>query len=545
MFKRLTAVLLVLVLALSACGKGKRDERYVSDRPMDVFAAIEAVRDLRDCTFELQVSQMDDESGELGALQYTLSGVWYASIKQARAELRLADGTLLTTLSIDGSDLYADLGTAASVLETKYRELEEEEYAAEMENAARDLKEGVVRIPLGEDPWTAWESGRLSQSREKLKELYQRVKRLNSRRVKMEDHVGRLSLGLGDLQNTLLEITGDLLENREVYQGELTKVLTEDFGLLLDHSDRDAGTRLEERWTEYELTREEIEELQSTGDFNGWTVKLLACGDESSGYSLDLTMNFSEAKNYCLSACPAQASELEMPGAYVQVQDAAQYAMQVYEDASLYLEQYQDGDVVGKMEELTDEELEDFFDASAAESVETVTTAPVEGSSTLITTSITTSDGMQRTVPLLAHYDALKAEGSTNVAADVYQSSSGYVLEYVSTDERDLAKAARDNAEMYATEFKENWGFDIITEASQSVVSADGDVAAAGMAYHDSDLDQDVTAITCCLGVKNSSEMIYLDLFVYSKSVTDKELQAMEDLMHYLGVELPVEIIKN
>lgn len=127
----------------------------------------------------------------------------------------------------------------------------------------------------------------------------------------------------------------------------------------------------------------------------------------------------------------------------------------------------------------------------------------------------------------------------------MFQSSNGYVLEYVAAERRDLAKVAKENADMYAEDFRENWGYPTVTEPSQSILSANADAAMAGLAYHNVDVDQDVTVITGCLDVENSNEMLYFDLFVYSKSVTDKEISAIGDLLQVLGTELPVEIIKN
>lgn len=549
MLKRLSALTLVLtmLLVLCSCGKEKAgsDKGYASSQPMDVFAAIEAVRELKDFTYDLRVSDVDPDSGEAGDVRYTVHGAWYTSVKQASAQIKLSNGTALTTLTVDGADLYADLGTAASVLSARFEQIGSGLYADDMVGARKRLKEDYVHFTFSEDPWSTLESGRLSGSRESLKKLYEKVKRNNAKRVRMEEHTGKLSLGLGDLQGTVLDITGDLNRNRALYVGELSRVLEEDFGSVLAWSGMDAEGLLNEKWFLFQDTEEELAQLQSDGDINGWTAKLLSCGDEEHGYSLDLTLCFDSSVNCCLSVYPAQAQSVKTPAKYVEAEDVAESAYLIYQEGKEYLKHpgASEEEASGE-QELTDEEAEDYF------GLEDLSTAPVstqsmEGSTGLITTTMYTHDGAERTVPLLAKYEKLRSEEGGDRPADVSQSSDGYVLEYSVIKKRDLAEAAAENAQIYAREFRETWGHDIIREATDSVRSASGDVAAAGMAYHDVDLDQDITVITCCLNVENSGEMLYFDLFTYSKNITKQELRAINELMGQLGVELPLEIIKK
>lgn len=555
MIKRLTALLLAvsMLFSLSACGKGEEavditGKRYASDRAMDVFAAVEAVRQLKDYTFELRVSQLDPESGQLLRTNYTASGAWYSSTGQAQAQIALEDGTVLTNLTLDGSALYADLGTAASVLAPRLRELGWEADSRALEEAQERLQGDVVCIPLAEDPLTAWKSGRLCGSREGLERLFQKVKNNNARRVKLEKHVGSLSLGLGDIQSTLLDVTGDLLGNQSLYQGEFAQVLSEDFGPVLEQMNLEAESLLGEKWESIRQTDEELSELQSDGAFNGWTAKLLACGDEKSGYSLDLTLNLSRATNYCLSVWPAQAEKLTVPEQTWELREDAQSAAVVWQSAKK-LVNHEGGEEEEELagidaEEYSGDQFKEIFgldDMSWAD----VSTTAVEGSDSLVTGVMTTMDGGSRTVPLLVEHQELQSNSSSGQLDDIYESSNGYVLEYTTANKKDFAQTAENNAKLYADEFRNERGWDIVSEPGSSTVSGKGDAAAAGLVYHDGDSGQDVTVITCCLDVENSRFMLYLDIFVYSKSVTDRELQAIGDLMHYLGVEMPVEIIQN
>lgn len=550
MFKRLTALTLALtlLLTLTGCGRSRQTEdtqgrQFASETPMDVFEAIDAVRALKDFTFELQVSRVDADTGALGERKYTASGSWFTSTRQAAIEMKLGDESALTTLTVDGANLYADLGTAAAALQEHFEALGAEEYAEDMRGVTARLSEDMVHIPLKEDPWTALESGRLSGSRAGLETLYQKVRQTNAKRVTLERNVGKLSLGLGDLQGTLLDIAGELVRNKALYQGELGRVLTEDFGAVLGETGVDADTLLDEKWAVYEETGEELSALQEAGDFNGWTAKLLACGDERSGYTLDLTLCFNEPVNYFLNVYPAQPKPVEPPRSAVELQDAAESVMLVWLDGKTYLNQTLTAQEEELGEELTEEELQEAVDEAGDGFA--VETAPMEAFPSLVTARIYTDDGCSRTVPLLADYESLEGEGEEGRPVDVFQSSNGYVLEYVNAEERDLAETARANAEMYATEFRDGWGYDTVLEPTQAVVSAAGDVAVAGVAYHNVDLEQDVTVLTGCLSVENSHDILYFDLFVYSKSVTDKEIAAIGALMQALGVEQPVEIIKN
>jgi hypothetical protein len=168
-------------------------------------------------------------------------------------------------------------------------------------------------------------------------------------------------------------------------------------------------------------------------------------------------------------------------------------------------------------------------------------TQSAEDSLTAVT--MATSDGGERRVPLLPGYEEM--QGGKDGSSDVYQSSNGYVLEYVTAEKRDLAQAAEENARLYADEFREGQGMEIVQAPTSSVTAAQGDGAAAGLVYHDKLTNQDVTLITCCLGVENSKEMLYLDLCVYSKSVTDQEIDAIGALMGELGLKLPLDIVKK
>ena len=366
------------------------------------------------------------------------------------------------------------------------------------------------------------------------------MKHYNAKRVKKGKQVSKLSLGLGDLQGTLLDITGDLINNKAVYQQGLGAVLQEDFGMLLDSGDWTTEALLEQKWSVYEETYETLMELQTMGDFNGWTAKLLAAGEEGVGYTLDLTKNFDQGTNYCFSVWPAQAEPVKVPQKAVEAQDTPGEVLEVYLVAKHYLEQTAESKE--EPEEMTQEELEENLDQNSG--------TPIEGRSredglALVDADITTDDGVSVTVPFLSKYDKLEGEGSDGSFNDIYQASNGYMLEYVTAEARDPKKAAKENAEMYVKEFRDTWGFEIVQEASEPQVSADGKVAMAGMGYRDKELDQDVTVITGCIGVEGSKFMLNFDLFVYSKSVTDKELQGIEDLMHALGVELPVTVTKN
>ena len=165
------------------------------------------------------------------------------------------------------------------------------------------------------------------------------------------------------------------------------------------------------------------------------------------------------------------------------------------------------------------------------------------GEDSLTAVTMATSDGGERTVPVLCAYEEM--QGGKDGSSDVYQSSNGYVLEYVTAEKRDLAQAAEENARLYAEEFREGQGMEIVQKPTASVTSTEGDAAAAGLVYHDKQTKQDVTVLTCCLGVENSGEMLYLDIFVYSKSVKKQEIAAISALMRELGLELPLEILKK
>lgn len=554
MGRRLISLLLAMAFALSltACGQQKRqsgsseEKQYASDHGLNPFEAIEAIRNLKDLTFDLRVSTVNPETGETVRTKYTASGAWYTSTKQASLTVALEDQSVLTSAVLDGDRLYTDAATAANTLSEHFAALDGEEYqydSQEMKEAAAAFSKDYVSFQLKEDPWTALESGGLSKTRADLKALYGTVEKGNRKRVSMGDLLGTLSLGLGDLQGTLLDITGNLLKYKSDYQAELAGVLSGGFEAVLNASGWDAEDLLEEKWTEYEETYETLAALQTAGDYNGWTAKLETCGDEENGYTIDLTLNFDDPVNYFLNVYPAEAQPVAVPEESTDNGEVADEVLALYRGAKEYFAALSDlSDSEGV--ELTEDEVKENFGDTDSFSGK-VETAPVEGYDSLLATNMVTDDGVRVTVPLLAVYDDLQGESIAEGVNDVFESSNGYVMEFVSMEKRDIEQAVGSNAKMYETEFKESWGYEITQTHSQTFVSKDRSAAVAGMGYYDSDEKQDVTVITGCIDVPDSEYMLCFDLFTYSKSVTNQEISAIQDFLTYLGLEMPITVTQN
>ena len=554
MGRRLISLLLAMAFALSltACGQQKRqsgsseEKQYASDHGLNPFEAIEAIRNLKDLTFDLRVSTVNPETGETVRTKYTASGAWYTSTKQASLTVALEDQSVLTSAVLDGDRLYTDAATAANTLSEHFAALDGEEYqydSQEMKEAAAAFSKDYVSFQLKEDPWTALESGGLSKTRADLKALYGTVEKGNRKRVSMGDRLGTLSLGLGDLQGTLLDITGNLLKYKSDYQAELAGVLSGGFEAVLNASGWDAEDLLEEKWTEYEETYETLAALQTAGDYNGWTAKLETCGDEENGYTIDLTLNFDDPVNYFLNVYPAEAQPVAVPEESTDNGEVADEVLALYRGTKEYFAALSDlSDSEGV--ELTEDEVKENFGDTDSFSGK-VETAPVEGYDSLLATNMVTDDGVSVTVPLLAVYDDLQGESIAEGVNDVFESSNGYVMEFVSMEKRDIEQAVGSNAKMYETEFKESWGYEITQTHSRTFVSKDRSAAVAGMGYYDSDEKQDVTVITGCIDVPDSEYMLCFDLFTYSKSVTNQEISAIQDFLTYLGLEMPITVTQN
>ncbi|MCD8189315.1 MAG: hypothetical protein LUD78_03695 [Clostridiales bacterium] len=568
MRNRIIAFVLALgmILSLAGCGSSSSADSsaasssgssttvtktYTSETAMDVFETIEAVQALEDFTFTLQVNSLDEETGEAVSTTMTLDGAWYASAKQASLTVTMANGETLTTLLVDGDQLYVDVVTASSYLSERFKDTDEEDseyFVEELADLAESFPTDYILIQLQEDPWATLDGDSFAAVKELLENVYKSIKKATADEVSTSSSTCTLSLGLGTLQTQLLEVYESLVEDKSTYQTFLSDYIEQNFSALLDASGWTMADLMDTIWYDYEETYEDLTELESYGDWNDWTMKLVTCGDEDSGYTLDLTDCRDDSVNYCLNVYPVDSDadlSIGMPSESTEYTDIAEDVFTVFMDAIIcrnYLEGFDDEE---DGEDYDDEEdYEDYFDDDEEEtevSDELETTA-IEGYDRLVATEMVTDDGVTVTIPVMKKYNTVEVESGSNGVVDIFMYTANYQMEYsnIVTDGRDIEEITQENLEIFASTFEDDYEY-TLTQAASAVVSAeDGTACVGGLAYYDEDEECDVTILTGNIVVEDSDYVIGFDLFIYNDSLSNKEYNSITDFLTYLGLEAPV-----
>ncbi len=563
MRNRIIAFVLALAMALSLAGCGNSADAdssagsttvtktYASETAMDVFETIEAVQALEDFTFTLQVNALDEETGEATSTTMTLNGEWYASTKQASLAMTMANGETLTTLLVDGDQLYVDVVTASGYLSERFKDTDEEDseyFVEELADLAESFPTDYISIQLQEDPWATLDGDGFAAVKELLENVYKSVKKATEGEVSTSSSTCTLSLGLGDLQTQLLEVYESLVEGKDTYQTFLSDYINQNFSALMEASGWTMSDLMDTIWYDFEETYEDLTELEAYGDWNDWTMKLVTCGDGDSGYTLDLTDRRDDSVNYCLNVYPVEEDAdlaIDAPEASTEYSTIAEDVFTVFMDAIIcrnYLNGFDDEEDEESYDD--EEDYEDYFDDDEEEteiSDELETTA-IEGYDRLVATEMVTDDGVTAIIPVMKKYNTVEVETGSNGVVDIFLYTANYQMEYsnIVTDGRDIEEISQENLEIFASTFEEDYEYALTQEASEVVSAADGSACVAGLAYYDEDEECDVTILTGNIVVEDSDYVIGFDLFIYNDSLSNKEKNSITDFLTYLGLESPV-----
>ncbi|MCC8076031.1 MAG: hypothetical protein LIO95_08855 [Clostridiales bacterium] len=556
---------LAMVLSLAGCGgsssgDGSADssagsttvtKTYASETALDVFETIEAVQALEDFTFMLQVNSLDEETGEAASTNMTLTGAWYASAKQASLTVTMANGETLTTMLVDGDTLYVDVVTASNYLSERFKDTDEVDsdyFVEELADLAESFPTDYISISLQEDPWATLDGDGFAAVKELLENVYKSIKKDTADEVSTSSSTCTLSLGLGDLQTQLLEVYESLVEDKSTYQTFLSDYIDQNFSALLDASGWTMSDLMDTIWYDFEETYEELTELDAYGDWNDWTMKLVTCGDETSGYTLDLTDRRDDSVNYCLNVYPTEEGadlSIEVPEEATEYSTMSEDVFTVFMDAIIcrnYLQGFDDEEE--DEEDDSDEDYEDFFtdDEEETEVSDELETTAIDGYDRLVSTEMVTDDGVTATIPVMKKYNTVEVETGSNGVVDIFMYTSNYQMEYsnIITDGRSIEEITQENLEIFSSTFVEDYEYVLTQEASEVVTAADGSACVGGLAYYDEDEECDVTILTGNIVVEGSDYVIGFDLFVYNDSLSKKEKNSITDFLTYLGLEAPV-----
>lgn len=553
MLKRITALVLSLcmVMALTSCWKWKKEanqgdasqsveKNYASQQAMDLYETLDAIRQLKDKSFELQINEADPKTGNPTRTLMTISGTSLESSRQAELHFQLK-GQPFTTVLVSGGTLLLAAKDASDCLSDSFGQLmgmDEEEQSfltEELSDIAAQLPEGYVSFRLEEDLWDSRESGSLSAGRVLLEQTLE------------EERAGLLSQTQTGEESCLLELEGEQLRKRllplaqclngerEIHKKGITGVLEDGFAAVLKAYGSSPSDWFETKWGKYDLLHTALEE--ENGAWTGWKMRVVTCGDAASGYTIDLTDLRETPRNYCLSVYPTQEKLKEAPQG-VPSEDAAEPLAILYADFEIYRNYLKEEGKLVSSEYQFGEGGEGLLEMGQ------LVTAPINGRPNLRSTVIYTEDGCQVTLPVPAVYQEAEVELSENLVTDIFLSSNGYVMEYCNLLQRSVKSQVQDNLDIYEDTFCQEQGYSR-TQASAVVTNSSGSIAVGGMSYYDEEQKQDVTILTGSIAVPDSDYSIGFDLFLYSRSVTGEEAEAVEAMMEHLGVRCPVEIIKN
>lgn len=563
MIKRWIALVLVLCMALSLVGCGKKQEQkqekpiiavekdYTSENALSIYSAIDAAKKMKDFRFRYLVNTLDEESNDAKSNRLAMEGVCFASTKQASIKVKL-EGKELTELVIDGNACYLNVKTCANTLAELMATLSQEdgkELSEELSTLAKGFETEFVRFELKEDIWTSLEGDTAAQVKSLLNGIYESVRKETEPLVTTEETTCTLSLTGESLLQTLRQLTEHMLGEQKNYEGFFVQWLQDNFSTELDELGWMPEDIVGNRWEDW---NELDEKLGEQGETEDWSVSFVTCGDEQSGYTMDVTRLMDKHLNNYLELRPATAEPVSVPEQSVNHLDCVENLTYLLSDWQIYNNYaYQEDDYSSFTDEYDDGEgnamLEQFLaQGDDEEESDTVETQAISGTKDIVLTAMTTEDGKALNVPILAKYNRAEVGNNEQGVNDVFISTDGYALEYTVLEGQELTNAAQRNAKLYESNYKNDWGYEITNKTSAVKTSADGKVAMAGMSYYDSDEEQDVTVITGAFAVDGTEEQIVgFDLFVYSKQVTEKECKAMQELFTYLGVEAPIELAKN
>lgn len=547
MLRRLTALLLAfcMVLALASCGKKEPQSpgnitQHASEQAMDVFQTLEQVRHLEDVTFDLVISRN-------GTPVWTFRGSSYQSIHQADIQVEL-DGQPLTQISVTDAQLLVNVRQLAQCLGERYGELtaleetERADYRQELTALAQSFPVDYAAFSLTEDPWTSVEQGGLSQAADLLKVVYSSFKKDTSSKVRTEKEGAVLTVGAGDLQKQLLRLTQCLEEQEDVFRQGVTSIVDGGFAPVLDAYGSDSENWFEGKWEAVDQLNGELEELEESGMWMDGTIRLVTCGEEDKGYTIDFTDDRDETRNYLLNVYPAQAEERSGSLESVPCQEIDQPLAELYAQSQFYRTlRRNDSPSLGELPEGYESEGEDLDERN--EDIKLVT-QPIQDRRYIESTVITTEDGVDVTVPVPAQYDTAEAEQDSGYVSDIFLAGNGFEMEYSNLEFRGAEEMVRDTLDAYDEIFSEDYGFPI-TQKGKLFTREDGMVSVGGMGYFDKDEDRDVTILTGVIAVPDSDFCIGMDIFLYSRSVTKQDISAVKELLEQLGAECPVSITKN
>ena len=583
MLKKITALLLVFALALSClagCGSPKKSDAsstetsYVGEEPLSFYDTLEGMKNVKDGSLSLSVSVPQEEGEDV--LLFTVSGVSYESTKQANLELKDGDGEKITDLWVDGDLCYVEYRELIDFVVRTYEENEDAAALTEDITGLKDIRKDApqyVSIQLQEDPWTTLEGEDMQGLLDLLGQVYASVKRDTEDNSKENGDTYRFSLGGLDLQNQVAKVLDSLINHEKDYRTVLEGYLKANFADFLSACAYTEEEVLDLYWDDFEDLQSELDEQGDSGAWPDWQVTADTCGDEENGYTLDLTSTGKYNRHYVLQVVPSEAKEISMPKKaedYLEHPDQTSYVYYAFRNAKRLLtapyetvdedtettepdDEEEEPEIQGNETNFVDENgdgLDDNLWSTSDEPEEApgmeLELSSISGYERISSALAATEDGVDQAVPVFTDYTSADVilSDSSDGATTLNQKAKGYDLEWYSLDSttRTVSQIVEENLAGYEDVYGEDWGYEILQSKTKPTTSSDGRSAVAAFAYHDDEMESDVTMINAAVKVNDSDYALCVEICLYSSDVMNKEINATKDLLNYLGLELPIDV---
>ncbi len=556
MVKRMLSLVLasaMLLVCLSGCGSSSEAtsanaDLYASDTALSLFDTLEGIAELEDFSFEMPVYALSDSDGTQGDLIYTVSGVSYASTQQAYVSLTDGDGEAITEIYVDGATCYINYWAAINYVKSGYESTDAEALSEDIEAMEAVVEESseYLTVELQEDIWTTLEGDSFSSLRERLVKLYKSIRRDMAEKSKDGDHTSSITIAGADLQTQLLKVLDSLIDHSSDYTSFLEAYLSDNFEEFMDIIGWTAEETVDIYWDAFENLSVELYALEANGEWNDWSVYVISCGDEENGYTIDLTSTGSYNRNICLSVYPAEAETLEMPTDTTDYLSELENATYIYQAFRGYFKTVLAGYSLDTDDEDDADEDEDDDDDSVSTEL---TVSAIDGYERIGSALAATEDGVDLEVPVFTNYTSgeIVASEQSGGATDIYQVGEGFTLEWYSLDSttRTPEEIIEDNVTGYEEVYEDEWGYEIVTEPVSIVVSDDGEKAVGAFAYYDEEEETEVTMINAAVWVDDSEYALCVEIRFYADTVMNRDINSAKDLLAYLGLELPIDVIQN
>lgn len=516
MAKRILGLLLALLLAmscLSGCASQEDQAFY------DTAEAMAATED----------AQIEAELAYHGA-KLVISGFICRSAQTMDLTFQIkgtdeSNGTW-TELKVDGNQVWLNVGKLAErTLSFDLSELRQ----GDIEDLQNEQTSEWVSYTWQGEFWDG-----IPGWGELLSQLWEDCKSDLNGHITEADGSYTLELTGSTLLKAQRNLLNSLVSDSDSYlEGFTTWAETE--GDLLESTQLTASQFFENYWTWSTL----LSELEADNSSDSSLTVTLA---ESDG-SYSLTASDQDGEQWSLTVTPTEAQSVTAPD------DAMEFGY--YADCLYYLADFSItyiNDALDGVENEADSAMAELFDDETASepSVTDMETGAAVGFSDLATIEFVPDGGSARTVPILTSYQSnsvtTDAEDSSKITDLSLYGTGWYQTVYTeANDGRESSVYLEQSINTYYEAYIDISGYLLAQDISEQVSGSSGALA-QGFAYREDDYSNTMVQLLVVLPPEGDEGYTVLDFQLELEEMSAADLQSVEHLFTYLGLELPLDL---